>query len=74
MTLFYCSNLFSWWLKMKLKVINHRRCFTVCWHIAELYSALFIAIKRPLATGSSWPTADIRQFQKANLNTGHSEL
>ena len=26
------------------------------WHIAELHSAIFIAIKRPVATGSNWPT------------------
>jgi hypothetical protein len=42
--------------------------------ITELHSAIFIAIKRPVATGRNWPLPVIRQFQKANLNTGRSEL
>jgi len=27
------------------------------WPIIELYSAIFIAIKRPVVTGRNWPTA-----------------
>jgi hypothetical protein len=33
--------------------------------IAELHSAIFIAIKRPVMTGRNWPTADVRQHEKS---------
>jgi hypothetical protein len=42
--------------------------------IAELHSAIFIAIKRPIATVCKWPLPVIRPFQKANLNTVHSDF
>jgi hypothetical protein len=32
------------------------------------------AVRWKLATVSSWPLPVIGQFQKANLNTGHSDL
>jgi hypothetical protein len=37
------------------------KCATVgTWHIAELYSAIFIAIKPPVTTGSKWPSSLIK--------------
>ena len=42
--------------------------------IFEFYFAIFIAKRQPVATGRFWLLPVIRQFQKAYLNTGHSEL
>jgi hypothetical protein len=44
------------------------------WHTDDLHVAKLPALKQPLVTVSCWPLPVIRPFQKANLNTGHSDF
>jgi hypothetical protein len=44
------------------------------WPADEFYVAKLLAVKRTVVTVSKWPLPVIRQFQKATLNTGHSNL
>jgi len=44
------------------------------WHTDEPQVAKLLAGKQPVVTVANWSLPVIRQFQKANLNTGHSNL
>jgi len=49
---------FNWQIFTMIISMYFRPCFI------ELNSAIFITIKQPVATGSSWPLSVIRPFQK----------